>query len=342
MCVDFPQALTGLDYLKDLETRRRREVSGAMARLGVNRTALESDSLALEEFPSVRPWLKTIEAKEHKIDALYTQLYVGLRRWIIINELSLLPFHKHNCVAMLNTLYPPMRSTPPTSKLSHEVLKAQREGFFKYINMVEKYGPQVLGKLMQQGAAAGDDNGWVAVTRSLNQYLQLAMSIIYDCSEIVDAEDLEPKKAETSSPERPTRKADSGISFTSNIDIRRPSSQGSSKDGGSIDMGRPKTSSGPKTGTTLEKLARGLRTLGRTKVDATEIISDTASVDPPTTSKAHGLRKMRSMGALDRSSKNAAKAGAIPSFDADEMRRQRLRYEANVMAEQKFGRHPHH
>lgn len=81
--VDFPQGLTGLDYLKDLETRRRREVAAAMDRLDINRDTLADDGNALaQRYPGVVQWVSSISQKERKIEALYTQLYVGLRRWV--------------------------------------------------------------------------------------------------------------------------------------------------------------------------------------------------------------------------------------------------------------------
>ena len=48
---------------------------------------------------------------------------------ILINEMSLEPFNKHNCVAMLNTLYPPVATSQPTKLLTAVILKRQRDGF---------------------------------------------------------------------------------------------------------------------------------------------------------------------------------------------------------------------
>lgn len=81
-CVDFPQALTGLDYLKDLETRRRREIIFAKERLDIDRATLSTDSELQVQYPGVAQWLKVVEDKERKLEALYTQIYVGLRRWV--------------------------------------------------------------------------------------------------------------------------------------------------------------------------------------------------------------------------------------------------------------------
>jgi hypothetical protein len=346
--VDFPQALTGLDYLKDLEMRRRRDVASAMNRLGLDRESVEQDatvSALSDTDPDLADWVKTIEEKERKVDALYTQLYVGLRRWILVNELSLLPFQKHNCVAMLNTLYPPAGisvQAQPTSLLTPKVLKTQRDGFFKYIQAVEKGGPRVLKNLIEQGRAPTDENGWAAVVRSLGMYLQLANSIINDCNATYSIEDVVPHH-ETSS--RRSRKADSGISFGSMTGSdRRPSTRNSDQEPMSpTEVVRPKTPSAPsaartpstvRSGTALEKLARGLRTIGRNKTDATEMIhQDDDVVSTPATDKRPLLRKMRSLGAL---SERKGSLPAIttrqnsitPAFDVEAMRQARAEYEA--------------
>lgn len=80
--VDFPQALTALDYLKDLEIRRRREVVAALDRLGVDRADLGERAVLGRKYPGVLRWVISIEDKERKVEALYTQVYLGLRRWV--------------------------------------------------------------------------------------------------------------------------------------------------------------------------------------------------------------------------------------------------------------------
>lgn len=352
--VDFPQALTGLDYLKDLETRRRREVASAMNRLEVDRESLDQDAAGLSgRYPGVIQWVKSIEEKEHKVDALYTQVFLGLRRWILINELSLLPFHKHNCLGMLNTLYPPIGlSEQPTSLLTHDVLKTQRDGFFKYISSVERNGPRVLSTLMQQGKAPNDENGWLSVTRSLSMYLQVASSIIAECSQISSVHDVSPRKNRDSnqtSSSRHTRNADSGISFGSNASDRRPSTRGSTTEPTSpMEWSRPKTPNGTRSGTTLEKIARGLRTIGRSRTDVTEIIvenSTSPELHPQTAERPKMLRKMRSLGSLgDRkgSMTNLRQNADVPAFDAEAMRLQRMKYDAAALAQQKLDKRTSH
>lgn len=80
--VDFLQALTALDYLKDIETRRRKEVLSALKRLGIDRqTASERTELG-KTYPGVLSWVTSLEEKEKKVEVLYSQIYIGLRRWV--------------------------------------------------------------------------------------------------------------------------------------------------------------------------------------------------------------------------------------------------------------------
>jgi hypothetical protein len=84
--VDFPQALTALDYLKDLETRRRKEIASALKRLDVQRGDLAQKEQLRAKYPGVVRWIESIEEKERMVEALYTQVYVGLRHWVRNNS----------------------------------------------------------------------------------------------------------------------------------------------------------------------------------------------------------------------------------------------------------------
>jgi hypothetical protein len=83
--VDFPQALAGLDYLKDLENRRRKEVAAALRRLGLTTDRTSNERELAKKYPGVSAWVKSIEEKERHVEALYTQVYLGLRRWVSIS-----------------------------------------------------------------------------------------------------------------------------------------------------------------------------------------------------------------------------------------------------------------
>ncbi|KAF7502570.1 hypothetical protein GJ744_005488 [Endocarpon pusillum] len=223
--VDFPQALTALDYLKDLEIRRRREVVAALDRLGIDRADFGERSVLGRKYPGVLRWVVDIEDKERKVEALYTQVFLGLRRWTLVNELSLQPFNKANCIAMLNTVYPPamipnIPFAQPTHQLTPAILSAQRNGFFRYITAVEKNGPAVLKSLISQGQRAGEETGWPSVRETMDKYLRMANGIIDECFEIACKDSVQTPVSSTHSgteteDEKQRRKVDSGISFTS-------------------------------------------------------------------------------------------------------------------------------
>lgn len=82
--VDFPQSLTALDYLKDLETRRRKEIAHSFRTLNLDQSNLSSDMLQdLRSWnPAVADWVESLEVKLRKVEALYTSVYMSLRRWV--------------------------------------------------------------------------------------------------------------------------------------------------------------------------------------------------------------------------------------------------------------------
>lgn len=80
--VDFTQALTAMDYLKDLENRRKRELALALQRLGLDKSADGTSCGVMSTNPRISAWVARQQDKAKKVEALYTQVYVGLRRWV--------------------------------------------------------------------------------------------------------------------------------------------------------------------------------------------------------------------------------------------------------------------
>lgn len=230
--VDFPQALTAMDYLRDLEIRRRREVVAALDKLGIERDDLSHRDKLARKYPGVLRWVMDVEEKERKIEALYSQVYIGLRRWTLINELSLTPFSKSNCIAMLNTLYPPVgihsqQFVQPTAQLTPHILSQQRTCFFNYLTAVDRNGPSVLATVMDQNKKPGDASGWISLRRTVDNYLRMANSIIEECFGIT-GQTHSPSAASFSSAdfeEEGRRKVDSAISFGSTASSKRNSDQ---------------------------------------------------------------------------------------------------------------------
>ena len=95
--------------------------------------------------------------------------------------MRLTPFSKPNCIAMLNTLYPPTLVEPPTRQLTTTILDSQRDAFFRYIRAVEKSGKSVLSNLENQSRRPQDENGWPVVREIVDKYLRAANSIIEEC-----------------------------------------------------------------------------------------------------------------------------------------------------------------
>jgi hypothetical protein len=274
---------------------------------------------------------------------------------ILVNEMSLQPFSRHNCHAMLNTLYPPVMVAQPTAKLKEETLMSQREGYFKYIQTVEKRGDACLQTLMNQGAKDDEPNGWAAVKRTLDQYLVLSNSIIKECWDVnaipYDDAVIRPQIpkthfAEASNTEkRNGRKVDSGVSFNSNGTHSKNPSTSSNKS--TYSQLATSTTAIGRSGSTLERIARELRKIRpKSRIEVAEIIPQRTqeerqkenSPNLPALHRGKGvsrLRKMRSLGALGDLKHNNSSATSIksvvavgrPMYDPYEMKRQRDEFE---------------
>lgn len=237
---------------------------------------------------------------------------------------------------MLNTLYPPVEGMEqPSQKLTLPLLMVQREGFFNYVKAVEARGPMCLQTLMKQGARNGEENGWPAVKRTLNNYLNLANRMIRESQEISAMEVYanstpqvppvsEGQQVQTS-PEQ-ERKVDSGIGFNST-----PSSEGKHSKNPSMSSSKTDSTNYSTTsrvtsssfefsrGSTLERLARELRKKMPKRLQVDEIVKhqprqpssaganykDTFSPYSPIKSQLSpiktsrfSLRKMKSIGTL--------------------------------------------
>ena len=152
----------------------------------------------------------------------------------MINELSLTPFNKSNCIAMLNTLYPPttiptVQFVQPTAQLTPQILSSQRNGFFRYITAVETNGTGVLSILMDQHKKPGQATGWTSLRDTLDSYLRMANSIIDECYTIGGRDSMSPTAASFSlmdgEGDNSRRKVDSGVAFSSNTSSNRNSAQ---------------------------------------------------------------------------------------------------------------------
>ena len=243
------------------------------------------------------------------------------------------PFNKANCIAMLNTLYPPSITSLPTQQLTAKILEAQRTAFFRYIQSVEQNGKRVLLNLEMQSRRDQDENGWPVVREIVDKYLRTANSFIEECFSVtVDAfrkDVVENRKA--------GRRADSGISFISGD---RPSTSSSLPlhEEKSINKPLPTTprpDSDTKRGaTTLERIAREIRRMKSRSGESKES-------DMKQEHSERSLKKMKSTNTLGRvaSSKSLGKhsransGDRMQSWEVDEAQREKLLTEAKALRE---------
>jgi hypothetical protein len=335
--VDWSQALTALDYLKDLETRRRREMATTFEALDVHRDTWDVDMARVaEKAPGIALWINNLEGKNRKAESYYAQLWVGLRRWIMINHLSDEEFNKLNCISYLNTLFPPVHGQTklPSQFLNHESLKEERQIFFELISQVQRRGPDVLLPLINRDKRPEDRTGWPSVQRIVDKYLRVAQNMIQDCIATHGPESFDrymngPGKE---------KKHDSGVSFGSE---RRPS-VGSSMHGEQASEPMQSYAPTPKGLSKLERITREfkrMRVKPRPEVEEITQFNQRAAADhvPPTGENAgkKSLKKARSLANLkfgngSSASLSSRKGSDAMPFDANEMKKHRMIYEASV------------
>lgn len=77
--VDFNQALTGLDYLRDLEVTRRKALREAAIKLGITKDTWRT---ILLEDPAAYKWVQRVQEHELEIEGYYADIFIDLRIWV--------------------------------------------------------------------------------------------------------------------------------------------------------------------------------------------------------------------------------------------------------------------
>jgi hypothetical protein len=307
--VDFSQGLTSLDYMKDLENRWKKELHAAFTRLNVtSQDAADPENSELaRKYPGVMEWYIDVSKKARTIAALYTQVYLGMRRWILLNQMLLEPYDKANCLAMLNTLLPPVRpdAPTPTPQLSHTTLEKQRDAFFKLITNFDS-NPEILEPMMTQGARPGEQTGWAALHEAFDRYLKAVVELIDECSLIN-----EPAQVDKAGH---SRRTDSGISFG------RPATAHSTDAEKPLPEFPAPSDTSRKHGSIMERFTTSISSWGRKKDPKKEQEKEFA----------RSLKKMQSCKELNSSRAASLKTTDFPkmSFDLTEQKRRRLIDEA--------------
>lgn len=346
--VNFPQALTALDYLKDIEMRRQKMVQDMWQRVDIETWESIEEKVSRDE--AIIRLFNILNRKEKYLGELYAWLYVHLRQWILVHEIKNQPFDKHNCMAMLNTLWPPIPSSVPDG-ISNEIVQSQRKDFFKTINSIPGRGMADIDRLIVEQAKEGQANGWPCTAHMMNKYMQKADEVIELAESIQSRVDLDTyAPPRTPLPELPSspsvehlpprkgrKQVDSGVSFGS-ATTKRPSTSGSDSSNGSFYKQQLSSFEFSETKTpTRVRINRVLHRLSRKKTHGDLSTHEKEKAEKPESEKSKTLRKMRSLGAIAHEFKYRNMSGATLTdsrqtsisepFNAEEMKRQRMAYE---------------
>jgi len=250
----------------------------------------------------------------------------------MINELSVQPFNKLNCMGMLNTLLPPMHESSklPSPVLEHETLKEERNAFFDYIGLVQKNGPGVLEPIVSHNAGPDETSGWPAVQRTVDKYLRVAKNMIDDSIATTG-----PESFKAYAEERKGKKTDSGVSFGSE---RRPSVGHAAHEYAEEPM--PTYAPAPKGASKLERITREFKRMRvKPRPSVEEIVRVNSRIDTdhaPTEHKGNKLKKARSFASLKFGNSSSLSltsrkgSDASEAFDPEQMKKARAMYDASV------------
>jgi hypothetical protein len=248
-------------------------------------------------------------------------------------------------MGMLNTLLPPQapsgNSKLPTPLLTHQLLKEERNSFFEYIRRVERNGPSVLRPIIEMNKGPGDETGWDNVQKTVDKYLRVTKHMIDDCSNTTGQDDFT-----SIIDDRKGKKTDSGVSFGSD---QRPSTASNLMEK-PLPMMPAESKPAPKGLSKLERITREFKRMRvKTRVDVEEIVKvdrqkavDTLPTPTEDTTKGKkSLKKARSFANLahlrggnssSTSLVSSRKGSDAVPFDVEQMKRQRMAYEASTMS----------
>jgi hypothetical protein len=231
--------------------------------------------------------------------------------------------------------------------LTEHTLNAQRNAYFRYIQVVEKNGKQVLTNLEQASKRPGDANGWPVVRDIVDVYLRKTIGLIEECKAMKGPDDFALANKD--------KRTDSGVSFASTSSFgntrkqsieRRPvpdarpatSTGNSSPVSEKSESPRPSISERKNSGSTFERIARELRRI-KSRSSENKEFSPELTKRPSFNEKRPSLRKMKSTGGLNRetskkdgkhSRENSSDRSAVSQFQytIDDAQRERLIREA--------------
>ncbi|RDL33856.1 uncharacterized protein BP5553_08224 [Venustampulla echinocandica] len=265
--VDFGQALTCLDYLRDLELSRRTALREVAERLNIKEDSWRS---VLQEEPEAYAWVSSVQLQELEIEKYYAAIFVDLRIWTMVHELQYEPFYKPNVLAMLNTLFPPSLKDMPNDRVDIKTLNKYRSTFYGHILAVEAQGSAIVKDFIDKLLSPDTKHSWPETRNNLVAYIELAEKMITQAKEISGMEffkrnSLRNSKSSSDAPSPFSERPGTASSATTSVDnhmspISNPKSADMGlKDGDTIpgDSGHKTMNDLPKADAVFEQSAPG-------------------------------------------------------------------------------------
>ena len=250
-----------------------------------------------------------------------------------MHEMKSRPFNRVNCIAMLNTLFPPVTTKAPTPYLNDRTLRAHRGRFLELIRAFEGKGEMVLDKEVKRDMRPGEITGWPVTYEHIANYLQITNDIITASFDICHGFGLEEQ---IYGRMYNGRKIDSGVSFGSSDRPLTSDSNGSSGSFGSGSYSGSYTSGKSKqlppippekkprgAYSTLERIAKEIKRM-KSRPNIDEIVKEPAPARPSV------IKRVKSAGLLRRGREKKSDEGDNDdsAFDVEHFRQKRLEWEA--------------
>ncbi|KAM3073932.1 hypothetical protein ACMFMG_008548 [Clarireedia jacksonii] len=171
--VKFDHALTSMDYLQNLECRRKSCLRDAKERL--RNYQMNCNNFSHTDADATT-WAENIRIMDMAAETLYVDVFLGLRFWTMLNEL-IKPFNKPNIFVMLNTLFPTKCLEKPHKHVTSSTMQYYRSVFYYFTLAVEQKGGSVT-KLFLEKYEKNHRHGWESIRETLEDYFELSYLMI--------------------------------------------------------------------------------------------------------------------------------------------------------------------
>lgn len=106
----------------------------------------------------------------------------------MVKQLQEPRWNKHECLALLNTLFPPAIEGTPNDSICKNSMHKYRAVFYRYIQETEAIGPSCMTKFIYQLSHPGTGHTWPEVRADIDRYLELADLMIEQANAVANPE----------------------------------------------------------------------------------------------------------------------------------------------------------